>query len=229
MGKLIRKLLQAVLALLFSLAVFSQKFAYPSFNNSFKSVDDLLPSKWFLKDSAIGDLNGDNIADLVAVAEWKDTIEELRPDNTVNLGSPRILLIFFKNSQTGNFDLVLQHNSFIIRYGEGGMDPEAYRKVSIENKVLDIYYELLRGHAEYKFRYQENDFYLIGATTGGESGGQIDYWDINFMTKKAKHEWGGISDEKMKTKWVTVPVQRLKKLKELTMQFAWEVMPYVFI
>jgi hypothetical protein len=46
------------------------------------------------------------------------------------------------------------------------MDPEAYGKVSIKNKVLDIFYSLLRGHAEYKFRYQQSDFYLIGATTG---------------------------------------------------------------
>ena len=40
---------------------------------------------------------------------------------------------------------------------------------------------------------------------------------------------GEITDEKLKAKWVNVPVQNLKKLKELTMQFAWEVMPYVFI
>ena len=229
MRRLTGKLLFVVLILLWTHAAFCQAFPYPLFNSSIKTIDEFLPSNWFLKDSATGDLNGDNIPDLVAVAEWKDTIEELRPDNTVNLGSPRILLIFFKNSTTGNFDLALQHNSFIIRYGEGGMDPEAYRKVSIKNRVLDIFYELLRGHAEYKFRYQHGDFYLIGATTGGESGGQIDYWDINFLTKKAKHEWGDISDEKLKSKWVPVPARQLKKLKDLKMQFAWEVMPYVFI
>jgi hypothetical protein len=223
------KLLIVVLTLLLARAAFCQAFDYPSFNNSIKTIDEVIPSNWFLKDSATGDLNGDNVADLAAVVEWKDTIEELRPDKTVNLGSPRILLIFFKNFKTGSFDLVLQHNTFIIRYGEGGMDPEAYNKVSIKNKVLDISYVLLRGHAEYKFRYQQGDFYLIGATTGGESGGQIDYWDINFLTKKAKHESGGISDEKLKLKWVNVPVQQLKKLKDLTMQFSWEVMPYVFI
>jgi hypothetical protein len=223
------KLLFLVLTLLLSHTAFCQAFAYPSFNQSIKTIDDLLQSKWLLKDSAAGDLNGDNIPDLVVVTQWKDTIEELRPDNTVTLGSPRILLIFFKNLKTGSFDLVLQHNTFIIRYGEGGMDPEAYGKVSIKNKVLDISYSLLRGQAEYKFRYQESDFYLIGATTGGESGGQIDSWDINFLTKRAKHEWGDISDEKLKSKWLNVPVQNLKKLKDLTMQFAWEVMPYVFI
>jgi hypothetical protein len=222
-------LLSFVMSLMLSHAAFCQAFDYPSFNKSVKTIDELLFSSWFLKDSTAGDLNGDSLPDLVVVAEWKDTIEELRPDKTVNLGSPRILLIFFKNSKTGNFDLVLQQNTFIIRYGEGGMDPEAYRKVSIKNNVLDIFYELLRGHAEYKFRYQQDDFYLIGATTGGESVGQIDYWDINFLTKKAKHDWGDISDEKLKSKWVNVPVQNLKKLQDLTMQFAWEVMPYVFI
>jgi len=229
MRKFMGKLLLFLLALLLARAAFCQAFDYPAFNKSIKTIDELLPSNWFLKDSAAGDLNGDSIADLVAVAEWKDTVEELRPDNTVNLGSPRILLIFFKNSTTGNFDLVLQHNTFIIRYGEGGMSPEGYNKMSIKNKVLNISYVLLRGHAEYKFRYQQDDFYLIGATTGGESGGQIDYWDINFLTKKAKHESGDISDEKLKLKWVTVPVQQLRKLKDLKMQFAWEVMPYVFI
>jgi len=218
-----------VLTSVLSQAVFCQAFEYPSFNKTINTMDDLLLSNWFLKDSAAGDLNGDNVPDLVAVVEWKDTIEELRPDKTVNLGSPRILLIFFKNSQTGTFDLVLQHNTFIIRYGEGGMDPEGYGKVSIKNKVLDIYYSLMHGLADYKFRYQQNDFYLIGAMNSGVGGGQINSWDINFLTKKAKHEWGEITDEKMKVKWVTVPIQTLKKLKDMSMQFSWEVMPYVFI
>ena len=218
-----------VLTSVLSQAVFCQAFEYPSFNKTINTMDDLLLSNWFLKDSAAGDLNGDDVPDLVAVVEWKDTIEELRPDKTVNLGSPRILLIFFKNSQTGTFDLVLQHNTFIIRYGEGGMDPEGYGKVSIKNKVLDIYYSLMHGLADYKFRYQQNDFYLIGAMNSGVGGGQINSWDINFLTKKAKHEWGEITDEKMKVKWVTVPIQTLKKLKDMSMQFSWEVMPYVFI
>ena len=218
-----------VLTSVLSQAVFCQAFEYPSFNKTINTMEDLLLSNWFLKDSAAGDLNGDNVPDLVAVVEWKDTIEELRPDKTVNLGSPRILLIFFKNSQTGTFDLVLQHNTFIIRYGEGGMDPEGYGKVSIKNKVLDIYYSLMHGLADYKFRYQQNDFYLIGAMNSGVGGGQINSWDINFLTKKAKHEWGEITDEKMKVKWMTVPIQHLKKLKDMSMQFSWEVMPYVFI
>ena len=218
-----------VLTSVLSQAVFCQAFEYPSFNKNINTIDELLLSNWFLKDSAAGDLNGDDVPDLVAVVEWKDTIEELRPDKTVNLGSPRILLIFFKNSQTGTFDLVLQHNTFIIRYGEGGMDPEGYGKVSIKNNVLDIYYSLMHGLADYKFRYQQNDFYLIGAMNSGVGGGQINSWDINFLTKKAKHEWGEITDEKMKVKWMTVPIQHLKKLKDMSMQFSWEVMPYVFI
>jgi hypothetical protein len=230
MRKFMGKLFVGVFALLSANSAFCQAFDYPSFNKSIKTIDELLPSKWLLKDSAAGDLNGDNLADLVAVAEWKDTIEELRPDNTVNLGSPRILLIFFKNSKTGDYDLVLQHNTFIIRYGEGGMDPEVYGEVTIKKGMLDVVYRFFHGQAEYKFRYQQNDFYLIGAMNSGVGGGQFNSWDINFLTKKAKHEWGDvILDKKLKSKWVNVPVQKLKKLEELTMPFAWEVMPYVFI
>src|SRR4030095_3230526 len=192
------------LAVLLASTAFCQAFDYPSFNSPIKTIDELLPSNWFLQDSATGDLNGDDLRDLVAVAEWKDTIEELRPDKTVNLGSPRVLLIFFKNSKTGNFDLVLQHNTFIIRYGEGGMDPEAFGKVRIKNNVLDIFYSLMHGQADYKFRYQQSDFYLIGAMNSGVGGGQINSWDINFLTKKAKHEWGEITDEELKSKWVNV-------------------------
>jgi len=35
--------------------------------------------------------------------------------------------------------------------------------------------------------------------------------------------------DELKAKGVNVPVQKLKKLKDLPMQFSWEVMPYVFI
>ena len=151
MIKYTSSLLFLVLILLLSPTTFSQAFDYPSFNKSIKTIDDLLPLNWFLKDSAAGDLNGDDIPDLVAVAERKDTIEELRPDKTVNLGSPRVLLIFFKNSKTGNFDLVLQHNTFIIRYGEGVMDPEAFGKVSVKKNVLDIFYSLMHVNAVWWF------------------------------------------------------------------------------
>jgi hypothetical protein len=50
-----------------------------------------------------------------------------------------------------------------------------------------------------------------------------------FLLKKRNTKGGKITDEKLKSKWVNVPLEKLKKLKDLTMQFAWEVMPYVFI
>ena len=124
---------------------------------------------------------------------------------------------------------MLQHNTFIIRYGEGGMDPEAFGKVNVINNVLDIFYSLMHGQADYKFRFQQSNFYLVGAMKSVLAGGQINSWDINFLTKKAKPEWGEITDEKLKSKWVNVPLEKLKKLKNLTRPFAWEVMPYVFI
>ncbi|WP_181306487.1 hypothetical protein [Rufibacter sp. XAAS-G3-1] len=188
-----------------------------------------MPENWFVKDSAQGDLNGDKVADRALVLELKATINEVRPDSSVNLGSPRVLLILFKNPTSGGYELTLQNNSFILRHGEGGMEPEPYRKISIKNRVLEIVFEFVRSSATYKFRYQQNDFKLIGATSGGTSGGQIESWDINFSTKKALHAWGGISDKNLKQEWKAVPTAKLRSLKEMLMPFQWEVLPNVLL
>jgi len=213
---------------LFAPIAFGQTFQYPAFQKSSKAVDDFIPSNWFLKDSSTGDLNGDDIRDLALVIEYKDTINENRPNNSVNNGSPRILLILFKNPESGDFDLVLQNNTFIIRYNEGGMDPEAYGEITITNKVLEVAFDFLRGFIHYKFRFQQNDFFLIGATNSGGISGQIDYWDINFLTGKAKHEWGGIS-EKLKQKWKNIPGNELIRLRKMKMIYSVEILPSVLI
>ena len=209
--------------------VIGQPFSFPIVKQNGKTITDFIPSNWFLKDSCAGDLNNDNISDIAFVIEFKDTIEETRPDSSTNTGSPRILLVCFKNNQTGCFDLFVQNNTFIYRHGEGGMDPEPYYKIDISNKVLTIYYTFIRGHADYKFRYQNNDFFLIGAESGGADRDQLDFWDFNFMTKKAKHKWGGMSDEKLNTKWIILPIKNLKRLREMLIPFYWEILPNVLI
>ena len=140
---------------------FGQTFRFPISKKTGKNISELIPPNWFLKDSCVGDLNNDNIPDLALVIEYKDTIDEIRPDSSTNNGSPRILLVYFKNIRSGNFDQVIQNNTFIYRYGEGGMSREPYGKIDIKNKILIISYLFTRSHADYKFRYQQKDFYLI--------------------------------------------------------------------
>src|SRR6266496_5256286 len=87
---------------------FGQNFSFPVLKKEGKEIKELIPSNWFLKDSCMGDLNNDNKSDLAFVIEFKDTIEETRPDSSTNLGSPRILLVYFKNPETDGFDLFIQ-------------------------------------------------------------------------------------------------------------------------
>jgi hypothetical protein len=215
--------------LLIGPSAFAQQFSYPTFNISGKAIKDFIPANWFLKDSTAGDLNGDKILDLAIVAEYKDTIDEIRPDSSVNKASPRILLILFKNPHSGLYDLFLQNNSFIIRYGESGMDPEAFGKLSISKGVLFIEFDFIRGMSIYRFRYQKGDFYLIGATSNGVSGGRFYGTDVNFLTKKAKLTAGEISDHHEKVEWRTILTQSLTKLKDLKMLFTIEVLSDVYL
>ncbi|GAB2536063.1 hypothetical protein [Rufibacter soli] len=207
----------------------AQTFTPPVFPSSGKSTQSFLLPNWRLKTSAQGDLNGDKVPDLALVVELQDTIQESRPDGSENLGSPRVLLILFKNPQTGLYEKAAQHNTFILRYGEGGMDPEPFGQISIKNRVLEVSFDYLRSNAAYKFRYQQNEFKLIGATINSISRDQVNCWDINFSTKKALHEWGSISDKNLKQEWKTVAGPQLKSLQELLMPNTLEVLPGVFI
>lgn len=215
--------------LLFMICLFStmllpaQDFSYPVLKTSGKNVEEFTLPKWFIKDSAQGDLNGDKRPDLAVVLEYKDTIQELRPDGFENWGSPRILVVLLRSAKTAGYDLLVQNNTFITRYGEGGMSSDAYKKVRISKGILQLDVEFVRGGAAYKFRFQHNDLYLIGATTGGVSGGIVENFDVNFLTKKAKIEKGSLEEDKWQTKWVNISIKQLRRLREMKMMFDWEV------
>lgn len=207
--------------------------AIPVSENRIKGAgsNDFLVPNWFIKDSTRGDLNGDYLDDIAFVLEYKDTILERRPDGGDNNGSPRILVVLIQNDKSGLYRLLVQNNTFISRYGEGGMDPEAYRAIKIDNGALDVEFAFLNGRASYKFRYQKQkgDIFLIGATTVWVSNGIIYAFDVNFNTKKAKIENGSISDEKKKIKWINLQNIHPRKLRNMTQVFSWEVVKDQYI
>jgi len=181
---------------LLSEAVLAQNIFYPTLNKTYKTIHECIPLGWSLFDSLSGDLNGDQIKDLVGIIEYKDTISEARPDGSSIVSSPRVLLIFFKNSN-GSLDLKLQHNTFLLRNGEDmryGVSPQ----LMIEKGVLSIQYYLFHDNLTYKFRFQNSYFYLIGATVRGIHGGVYSEEDINFNTKKFYKTSYFIGEEKNK-------------------------------
>ena len=197
----------------------AQDFTFPSIQKTGQDPDDFLVENWFLLDSSGGDLNKDGLKDLVLVLQYRDTIQEKRPDNSINLGSPRILLVLFK--EAAGYRLVTQDTSFITRYGEGGMSPDAYDGVEIIKGILFIKLEHVRSFLTYKFRYQQNDFYLIGfrGSFVYSAASRYDVYDINFMTRKYSHEWGGISDEKSKLEWKKLRGRTVFSMSDLKMPY----------
>ncbi len=218
-----KQYLLTTFTILYAICLNAQDFSYPTLPISGQQVNDFVPKHYFIKDSAIGDLNADLINDIALVIEYKDTIPERRPDGELNQGSPRILVVLIKNHKINHYDLFLQNNTFIIRYGEGGMDPEAYGELNISKGILQILISFLRGTVIYKFRMQQGDLCLIGGTTRGVSGGTYYSFDANFSTFKAKIEEYSIEDKQSKPKWIVLPKIPLKKLREMKMPLQWEV------
>jgi hypothetical protein len=207
----------------------AQDYPYPTLPASALQLNDFVPEHWFIKDSTSGDLNGDAFNDIAIVIECKDTLPERRPDGEVNQGSPRILVVLIKNNKTNQYDLFLQNNTFIVRYGEGGMDPEAYGELKILKGVLQVLISFLRGTVSYKFRMQGGDLCLIGGTNSGVSGGKYYSFDANFNTSKAKVEEYSLEEKQSKPSWIELPKTPLKKLRDMTMPLQWEVVKNQFL
>lgn len=204
----------------------AQNFIYPTLARGSKTCAAIVPKGWFIKDSVSGDLNGDKKPDLAVIIECVDTVQGL--EDGVNKTNPRILFILFK--MESGYSKVAQNNTFILRRGEGGMMPDPETKLEIKKGVLHITVQLIRSHTKYKFRYQETNFALIGAQSGGADGqNMIEFWDINFLKKKAKHTIEPIGEGKEKTEWKTVTLDKLKTLSDLKRPYEWEVLPNVYL
>lgn len=122
-----------------------------------------------------GDLNKDKIDDLVIVTQ--DTLNDIAPYK---------LEIFF--TQPGNKSKLIVSTTKAIgpQYPEGKngfLSGNGFSDITIDKGVLSINNELLRGHFEHKFRYQNGNFELIGFTQVSSDGREsIETIDFNLST-----------------------------------------------
>ena len=123
----------------------------------------------------IGDLNKDNLLDKVIVTQ-----------DTLNENAPYRIQIFF-NQPNGNSKLIVTSTKIIEPQYPDGKDGyktgNGFSDVTIKKGILSVNFELLRGHFEHKFRFQNGNFELIGYTEGQSNGrGEIYYVDFNLST-----------------------------------------------
>lgn len=108
----------------------------------------------FLVSKVLGDLNKDNLEDKVIVTQ-----------DTVNQKSPYKLEIFFAQPN-GEFKLIATSTKIIAPQYPDGRDGyrtgDGFIDVTIKKGIVSVNFGLLRGHFEHKFRFQNENFELIG-------------------------------------------------------------------
>ncbi|HET7733268.1 MAG TPA: hypothetical protein VFK73_05450 [Paludibacter sp.] len=141
------------------------------------NAQNMKPSDSFsvLKMEVKGDLNKDNIEDKVVVTQ-----------DTINEKSPYKIQIYFGEAD-GKLNLIVASTKLIEAQYPDGRDGfktgNEFADVTIKNGIISVNSELLRGHFEYKFRFQNGNFELIGFSEVASDGqGVMSTTDFNLST-----------------------------------------------
>jgi hypothetical protein len=230
----------------------AEHLSFPTIKAVAASVDDFIPSNWKRIGSvSLGDLNKDKLPDAAFVIQTTDTLSELLYNEQTKLydqednSGARILIVLFKN-RDGKYHLAFQNNDFILRPSEEGICCDPFTDLKIQNGTLVI--PFYGGMSRYKwqntyvFRFQNNDWYLIGATLSSSSVEWFDSTDVvssseeessyNFITKKVKvvtSEMDKNDVTKSKEEWRAIDIGVLRTLKMLIRPFMWEIEKDVFL
>ncbi|MCW3085632.1 MAG: hypothetical protein JWP12_2998 [Bacteroidetes bacterium] len=223
-----------VISLLFSGASFAQQHPLPVIVPDGQVVSSFIPEGWHLLDSvAYGDLNKDGLKDAVFVIESKDKITKTLYSDTIIYdteegSTARILIILFQHKD-GRFRLAVQNNDFILRSDEGGAFGEPFNGLEIKNGALTIHFyggSRERWAADYVFRFQNNDWFLIGALSSvyddiTHAGSCSTY---NFSTKKTESlSFTGDPKDKGTTVGKAIKITKLKTFNTFIRPFTWEI------
>ncbi|WP_396179547.1 hypothetical protein [Flavobacterium sp.] len=122
-----------------------------------------------------GDLNKDNLIDKVVVTQ-----------DPINEKSPYKLEIFFAKPN-GSFELIVSSTKIIeAQFPDGRVGyktGDGFLNITIKKGVVSVNFELLRGHFEHKFRFQNGNFELIGFSKVCSDGrGVMTTTDFNLST-----------------------------------------------
>lgn len=156
--------------------------------NKEEDLLSLIPKGWHILEKvegepvkAVGDLNKDGINDIAVVIEEDKKAENEAPR--------RALLIAFGNKDN-TYTLSTIAENAILKADEGGIWGDPLEGISIDRgSVLIKFYggSNWRWYRTYRFRFQNNDWYLIGATLGSYFTGtttidNADEEDYNLLT-----------------------------------------------
>ena len=187
-----------------------------NFPQKASKVEDFIPKGWKSIVKKEGDLNNDNIKDIVLVIQKDD------PDNAVPLfnayedligiidANQMIILVLFKDKNS-QYNLVTKNEKdFIVSAGKAmeemakiemfishNFDEDLSKAISIENNTLHIFTAVRNNYgdlnsSEYVFKYKNNKFELVSLKSFSEeihSSYETKYsFSLDFFSKKVKIE-----------------------------------------
>ena len=187
-----------------------------NFPQKASKVEDFIPKGWKSIVKKEGDLNNDNIKDIVLVIQKDD------PDNAVPLfnayedligiidANQMIILVLFKDKNS-QYNLVTKNEKdFIVSAGKAmeemakiemfishNFDEDLSKAISIENNTLHIFTAIRNNYgdlnlSEYIFKYKNNKFELVSLKSFSEeiySSYETKYsFSLDFLSKKVKIE-----------------------------------------
>jgi len=154
-----RNILIIFLCSLFTWTFTQTDQALPSLPLQGNSLENFIPTGWKILKTAVGDLNQDGAEDIAAV------IESATPAPEEGTTPPRILLIIFK--QDKNYRLAIQTEKAILKSDEGGIMGDPFYGLDYDRgSIILTFFGGSRERWSYilRFRFQENDWCLIGLT-----------------------------------------------------------------
>lgn len=150
-----------------------------------KNPADFIPKGYVIFDTIYGDLNKDGSEDCALVIKGTDKSKVIKDDYRGQLDRNRrgIIVLFNKNN---SYELAVKnYDCFSSENEDGGVYFAPELSVEIEKGKLNIHYGHGRyGYWSYTFRFQNNDFELIGYDSSSSNGPVIDSdVSINFLTR----------------------------------------------
>lgn len=185
---------------------------------------DLVPKNFIIFEELHGDLNKDGIDDLVLIIKDTDKDYIVHDENRRELDRNRrgIIIAFNKNS---NYEPVITNYSCFSSENEDGgayFAPELWIEINKKGNLGVHYNHGKYGLWGYIFRYQNNDFEMIGYSSESNNLEAVGLFktSINFSTKKILTSKNIDEDcergeEKWVNTWSTIENKPLIKLSEI--------------
>lgn len=196
--------------------------SFNTFAQSTKSFTQFIPKGFVLEDTITGELNKDGQEDVVLITRATNPMRIIQDENRGKFDRNRrgIVILFKKGSQ---YNKVLQNDTcFASAFEDGGVyfAPELSLEIKKGNLYID-YNHGRYGFWNYTFRYQNNDFALIGYDQSDHFGPVVNKsTSINFLTKTKivkvnTNENADGGDEVFKTTSTKINIGKLIRLSAI--------------